>query len=110
VIENDEEKTIETSDSIKITSMKSKSDIVHLKSSHSRKQLKTHDCLNPTIIIKSLIEFLIFFFHCFISLNVALFSNLVEQAISEDDREATTIVHLSHVIIVLSSLSKQHQD
>jgi hypothetical protein len=54
-MKNDEEKTDETDDSIRATSMKSKIGNVHLKSFHLRKQLKTHDCISSATIIKSII-------------------------------------------------------
>lgn len=107
-MKNDEEKTSETDDSIKITSMKI--DIIHLKSFHSREQSKTYDCLSSAAIIESFIESLINFFHRLISLSVALFCDSVEQTISENDREAATIIHFSYIITVSLSLLEQHQN
>jgi len=108
MVKNDEEKTSETDDSIKITSMKI--DIIHLKSFHSREQSKTYDCLSSATIIESFIESLTNFFHRLISLSVALFCDSVEQTISENDREAATIIYFSYVITVSLSLLEQHQN
>jgi len=52
------------------TSMKSRINIANLPNAHLRKQSKTHDCLNSSIII----EFIIFFFNSFNSSSVALSS------------------------------------
>ncbi len=104
-MKNNEEKTDETGDFIRVTSMKSEIDIAHLQSFHSRKQSKTRDCLSFTIT-----ESTIFFFDRFIFFSIALFHDRAEQTIREDDREAAVTVHLSHVIIIISSLFKQSQN
>ncbi len=103
MIKNDEEKTSETRDSTRTTSMKSKISIAHLQSSYSRKQSKTFNCLNSTII-----ESIISLFDSSIFSSVALSHYLIEQTICEDDDEAIAIFFFSYVITIILSLFEQH--
>ena len=103
---NDEEKTDDINDFIRATSMKSKIDMVHRQSFHSRKQSRIHDCLSSLNIA----EPTAFSFDRSISLNAVSSCDSVEQTIREGDREAAvaTIDLLS--IFVIPLLPKQLQN
>ena len=106
-MKDDEEKTDEIDDSIRITSMKSEIDTVHLQSFHSRKQSKTHDCLSFLTITESIV----FSLDRSISLNVLLFRDSVEQTIRENNhRVAATVNSLSTAVISLLFEQSQNQD
>lgn len=102
---DDEEKIDETDEFIKVTSMKLETNITHFESSHSRKPSKKCDRLSFSVIIESIISS----FDRSSFFNIALFHDLVEQTTRENNREATTIIHLFHIITIISSLLEQSQ-
>jgi len=104
-MKNDEEKTGETGDSTRATSMKSKIGNVHLKSSYSREQPKTHDCMSPATITESII----FSIDRSISLSVAVSQNRETLAAHEGDHGATATVDLLSVVATPLS-HEQSQD
>ena len=107
MVEDDKEKIDETDDSIRATNMKSEIDTVHLQSSHSREQSKTHDCLSSRIITEHTASP----FDRPISLNVLSSRNPVEQAIRGGDRgAAATVNSLSTAVIPLLPEQPQNQD
>ena len=77
MIKDNDEKTDEFDASIRVTSVKSEIDIVHLQSSHSRKQSKTHGFLNSNIT-EPTIESTISLYNRPISLIIALSHNRIE--------------------------------
>lgn len=106
---DDDDKTISEIDAFtRVMSVEFKTDIAHLSSSHSKKQSKTHDCLNLHTVIESIILFL----HHSISFNIALSQNRDEQTVSEDDYKAAVTVILLSIIIITSPFSerKNQQD
>ena len=108
MIDDDNETISEIDAFTRVMSVESETDIAHLSSSHSKKQSKTHDCLNLHTVIESIISFL---YHS-ISFNIALSQNQDEQTVSEDDYEAAATVIFLSIIIVTSSFSerKNQQD
>lgn len=103
VIDDDDEMISEIDAFMKVTSVESETDITHLLSSYSKKQSKTHDCLNLHTVIESIISF----FRHSISFNIALSQNQDEQTMSEDDYEAAVTVTLLSIIVVTSSFSER---
>jgi len=93
VVEDDEEKTGETGGSTRATSMKSEIGNVHLKSSHSREQPKTHDCMSPATTTEPIISSI----DRPISLSVAVPQNRGTLAAHEGDHGATATVDLLSV-------------
>lgn len=87
--EDDEEKTDETSDSIRARSMESKIDTVHLQNFHSRKQSRTHGCLGPLTIAEPTASLL----DRPISFNVFSSRDPIEQTIRGGDRGAAATVN-----------------
>lgn len=107
MVKDDEEKTDETGDSTRATSMESEIDTVHLQSSHSREQSKTHGCLSPLTIAEPTASPL----DRPISLNVLSSRDPVEQAIHGGDRGAAATVNpLSTAVIPLLPEQPQNQD
>lgn len=108
MIDDDNETISEINAFTRVMSVESETDIAHLSSSHSKKQSKTHDCLNLHTVIESIISFL----HHSISFNIALSQNQDEQTVSEDDYEAAATVIFVSIIIVTSPFSerKNQQD
>ena len=105
--EDDEEKTDETSDSTRGTSMESKIDTVHLQSSQSREPSKTHGCLSPLTTAEPTASPL----DRPISLNVVSSRDSVEQIIRGGDRGTTATVNpLSTAVISLLPKQPQNQD
>jgi hypothetical protein len=99
VIKNDDETIDEIDASMRITNVESKTSIAHRSSSHSRKQSKTHDCLNSYIVIALIISFL----DCSNTLDIVLSQDRDERIVREGDYRAIAIVNLSNVIVVTSS-------
>ena len=89
MVEDDEEKTDETSHSTRATSMESKIDTIHLQSSHSREQSETHGCLSPLTITFPTASPL----DHPISLNVLSSRDPVEQTIRRGDHGAAATVN-----------------
>lgn len=107
MVENDEEKTDETGNSTRATSMESEIDIVHLQSSHLREQPKTYGCLGPLTITEPVASPL----DRPVSLNALSSRDSVEQAIRGDDRGAAATVNLlSTAVISLLPEQPQNQD
>lgn len=72
-MKNNDEKINEIDAFIRATNMKSEIDIIHLQSSHSKKQPKTRNCISFSITEPTLI-----FINRSISFNVALCRDRVE--------------------------------
>lgn len=106
MVEDDKEKTDETGDFTRATSIESEVDTVHLQSSQSRKQSKTHSCLSPLTITKHIASPL----DRSISLNVALYRDPVEQTVREGDCGAAATVNPLSVTAAISPLPEQSQD
>lgn len=68
VIKNNDETTNEIDAFTRVTNVRSKLNIAQLSSFYTRKQSKTHDCLNSYIVIK----FIILFLDCLITSNIVL--------------------------------------
>lgn len=100
MVEDDEEKTGETSGS---TSMESKISTIHLQSSHPREQPKTQGCLSPPTTTEPITE-------PTTSPSVAISRNLIKQAIRGGNRGTAATVHPPHAITVISPLPEQPQD
>jgi hypothetical protein len=103
--DDDEEKTDETDDFIRATSIEPETSITHLESSHLREQSKKYDRLSPSAIIESFISSS----DRSSSFSIALSHDLVEQTTREDNHEAAAIIHLSHIITATSPLLEQSQ-
>lgn len=107
MVEDNEEKTDETNNSIRATSMESEIDTVHFQSSHSREPLKTHHCLSPLTIAEPTASPL----DRPISLNVLSSRDSVKQAIHGGNRGAAATVNpLSTAVILLFPEQPQNQD
>ena len=105
MVEDDDEKTGETSASTRATSVESEIGTVDLQTSHASGQPKTHGCLSPptTEPAPSLIDRPI-------SSSVALSWDRVEQATCGGDRRITATVYRPHAITVPPPLAERPQD
>ena len=106
MLEDDEKKTDKTSHFTRAMKMEFKTDILHLQSSHSRKQSETYSCFSfftITISIASYLNHSNFF-------NILSFCDLVEQTICESNHKAIiTVNSLSTTIIPFFPKQPQNQ-
>ena len=103
-MEDAEEKTVETGDSIRATSIEFDIGIVHLQSSHPREEPKTHGCLSPTTT-----ELTTSPFDHPTSPSAALSRDSDEQVIRGSDHGAAATIYPPHAITATSSLLEQPQ-
>lgn len=104
VMKNTEEKTIKTGDSIRATSMEFDINTVHLQSSYSREQPKTHGFLSPTTTEPTTSPFDHPTFP-----SAALSRNPDKQIIRKSNREAAATIYPPHAITATLSLLEQSQ-
>ena len=104
VVKDDEEKTDETSGSLRTTSTESEIDTVCLQSSHPEEHPKTDGCLSPPTTEPTSSPF-----SRPISPSVALSYDPVKQAISEGDCRAIATTHPPHAITVCLHRHKRQQ-
>ena len=105
MVEDDDEKTGETSASTRATSVESEIDTVHLESSSASGQPKTYSCLSPpaTKPTPSPIDRPI-------SSSVALSRDRVEQVTCGGDRRITATIYPLHASPVPPPLAERPQD